>query len=82
MVYKAPKIEPLSKSQMIHLTIIILSIWVLLFLSGCADLNQTLISANGQKYNCRTSGYGIIGSMVATSRFNDCVQSANEKGYK
>lgn len=53
-----------------------------LVLSGCASLDTTLVNKDGQRYRCSASGYGIIGSTVAQSRFDDCIARAEDKGYK
>lgn len=51
-------------------------------LSGCAFNQSTLINSEGAKYNCNSQGFGIIGSIMANSNYEDCVKQANAKGYK
>lgn len=49
---------------------------------GCASYDKILTADNGKQYHCRQEGYGLIGSMVAGSRHDECVKTANEKGFK
>lgn len=59
-----------------------IAILALALLAGCASFDKTLIADNGKEYHCRQEGYGIIGSLVASGRHEDCVKAAQEKGYK
>lgn len=51
-------------------------------LAGCASYDKTLTAENGKEYHCKQEGFGLIGSLVASSRHDDCVKAANDKGYK
>ena len=55
---------------------------VILQLTACASYDKVLTASNGQQYHCRQEGFGLIGSMVAGSRHEDCLNNAKEKGYK
>lgn len=51
-------------------------------LCGCASYSTILTNPEGKTITCNSNGFGIIGTVVATSRFNDCVKIAKDKGYK
>lgn len=51
-------------------------------LEGCAFHEKVLVNPSGQKYTCKTNGYGIIGTLVSFAGQNECEKEANEKGYK
>lgn len=61
---------------------LISSLIILVSLSGCASYNTTLTRADGKQYHCVASGYGIIGSIITSSRHEECVKRAKEKGYE
>lgn len=65
-----------SKQKQILMYMLLLST-----LSGCADLATTLTNRDGKQYHCQATGAGLIGTAIATSRYNDCVAAANSRGY-
>ena len=59
--------------------LILLSVCVL---SGCVSPRAVLVNDKGDHIICATSSAGIVGSIVAQSRFDSCVAEAKEKGYR
>lgn len=51
-------------------------------LTACVSTTTTLKNAEGKEAFCSATGYGIIGSMVASSRYDECMAKLKEKGYK
>lgn len=51
-------------------------------LSACVSNNALLTRADGKQYNCSAQGFGVIGSLVASSNFESCKQRAIAAGYK
>ena len=51
-------------------------------LAGCTTPRAVLVNDKGEYLTCAASSAGIIGGMVAQSRFNDCVADAQKKGYR
>jgi hypothetical protein len=41
-----------------------------------------MVNDKGEYLTCAASSVGIIGGMVAQSRFDSCVADAKEKGYR
>ena len=51
-------------------------------LASCANPRAVLVNDKGEYLSCAASGAGIIGSMAAQSRFDDCMADAKAKGYR
>lgn len=53
-------------------------------LSGCASYSQTFIGVGGEIKNCASTSQdqGIGGVMLASGRFNRCVDDLKQHGYK
>lgn len=54
----------------------------LLTLAACANPRATLVNDKGEYTSCAASGVGVIGSAVAQSRFDSCIEEAKAKGYR
>lgn len=51
-------------------------------LTSCVSLNKTMYSADGEKwYQCKSNGYGIIGSTTARQQQANCEAEARRQGY-
>ena len=51
-------------------------------LSGCVSPRAVLVNDRGDRITCAATSAGIVGSLVAQSRFDACVAEAKEKGYR
>ena len=51
-------------------------------LGGCASPRAVLVNDQGEHVTCAATSVGIVGSMVAQSRYDSCVSEAKEKGYR
>ena len=51
-------------------------------LSGCIAPRAVLVNDKGEYLTCAASAAGIVGGIVAQSRFDSCVSEAKEKGYR
>jgi hypothetical protein len=51
-------------------------------LSACVSPSATLSNSTGQTMKCSAFGFGLITGEMAKSRFNNCVENAQSKGYK
>lgn len=51
-------------------------------LTGCVSLHTTLTNSEGKQASCNNEGYGLIGSMVTSSRHDDCVKRYEAAGFK
>jgi hypothetical protein len=51
-------------------------------LGGCASPRAVLVNDQGQYTTCAATSVGMLGSMVAQSRYESCVSEATEKGYR
>jgi hypothetical protein len=51
-------------------------------LFGCASPRSVLVNDKGEYLTCAATGAGIISSMAAQSRFEDCLADAKAKGYR
>ena len=60
----------------------IIVIIICCFLVGCASNYQVLKDGKGNQIKCTSSGYGLMGSVIANKHFNDCIENAKQKGYK
>ena len=49
---------------------------------GCVSPRAVLVDDKGEHVICAATSAGIIGSIVAQSRFDGCVAEAKEKGYR
>ena len=55
---------------------------MLVCLAGCVSPRAVLVNDKGEHITCAATSVGIIGSMVAQSRYENCVSEAKEKGYR
>jgi uncharacterized protein YceK len=60
----------------------IILVIIICLLGGCASNYQTLRNEKGDSIRCTSSGYGLMGSVIANKHFNDCVENAKQRGYK
>ncbi len=51
-------------------------------LCGCVSPRAVLVNDRGEHVICAATSGGIVGSIVAQSRFDSCVAEAKEKGYR
>jgi len=72
----------MSKNRVVKLATISVALLSMSIMSGCASYNQDLMNSSGQRVRCHTTGFGIIGAMVASSVQNECLQTAQENGYR
>lgn len=54
----------------------------LCMLGGCASPRAVLVNDQGEHTTCAATAVGIIGSMVAQSRYESCVSEARQKGFR
>jgi len=59
----------------------ILSLIMLLPLIGCAVTSKVLINEEGKQVHCGTWGFGIIGTAVAVSNYQECVNQQKAFGF-
>lgn len=52
-----------------------------LLLHACVSKQVVMSNTEGKQYNCSAHGFGLLGSMMAASIFDDCVLTAKAKGY-
>jgi hypothetical protein len=53
-----------------------------LVLASCASPSAVLVDDRGNRVVCRERGIGIIGSTLATQRYEDCMAEARKRGYR
>ena len=51
-------------------------------LSGCTTPRAVLVNDNGEHITCAATSSGLIGGIVAQTRFDNCVAAAKAKGYR
>jgi hypothetical protein len=51
-------------------------------LAGCTSPRAVLVNDRGEHTSCASEGIGVIGSMAAQNRFEQCMAEAKEKGYR
>lgn len=56
------------------------SCW-LLTLTACVSPRAVLVNPKGEYITCATQSFGVIGSMVAQTQFDNCVADAKSRGY-
>jgi uncharacterized protein YcfL len=60
--------------------------WVLFLMPivclGCASPRAVLVNDQGQHITCAATSVGIVGGIVAQSRFDNCIADAKQKGYR
>lgn len=61
---------------------ILISIALALILSGCMTYDVALKNKSGEIYTCKGYGFGVIGTPVAYANKADCIERAEQKGYK
>jgi hypothetical protein len=59
-----------------------LAIVLIVTLTGCASPRAVLVNDQGEHLTCAATSAGLIGSIVAQSRFDGCVTEAKAKGYR
>ncbi len=50
-------------------------------LSGCVSPRAVLVNDKGDHLLCAATSAGLIGSIVAQTRYENCISEAKEKGY-
>ena len=53
-----------------------------LALASCVSPSAVLVDDRGNRVTCRASGFGIIGSTMATNRYEACISEAEKRGFK
>lgn len=59
-------------------------IWMLVLivaLCSCTTYDRTLHNEEGQWYQCKATGYGIVGTITATQAQDNCEAKAHKLGY-
>lgn len=51
-------------------------------LAACVSLEKPLTNAEGKTITCKNKGYGIIGSISASNKNDECVKTMEARGYK
>jgi hypothetical protein len=59
----------------------LLTLVISVTLTACASYDTVLTNSDGKKFYCKTTGYGLVGSLSAQSKHDDCLSVAKEKGY-
>jgi hypothetical protein len=54
----------------------------LALVAACANPRAVLVNDKGEYITCAGSGIGMIGSIAAQSRFENCMDDAKGKGYR
>lgn len=55
---------------------------LLVLVSGCSHPRAVLVNDRGQEVLCEGDGFGLLFSMMANNSYRNCVDAAQEKGYK
>ncbi len=53
-----------------------------LVLASCVSPGAVLVDDRGNRVVCRESGFGIIGSTLATNRYEACISEAQKRGFR
>ena len=64
--------------------LIVLAAIALLYtgLTGCVMLHKDFVNSAGQKYTCRSSGFGILGAPLAFGMQEECEDLMISRGFK
>ena len=63
------------------LRVVVVSAALLPMLSGCAAPTAQMANAKGQTAQCRSAGFGVLGSLIAVSMYQTCVDDYQKQGY-
>lgn len=63
------------------LRVIVVSAALLAMLGGCAVTDAKMANNKGQTAQCSTFGMGVIGTLVAVSMYQNCVEEHKKQGY-
>ena len=58
---------------------------LMIALTGCVFVpvqERTLVNGQGGSITCKQSGAGLVSGPMGKSKFDACVQDAENKGYK
>ncbi|MFY9836251.1 MAG: hypothetical protein WAK55_07225 [Xanthobacteraceae bacterium] len=55
-------------------------VFMFLILAGCTS-NVQMANNKGQKAECRTASFGIVGTLVAASMQQSCVEQYQKDGF-
>jgi uncharacterized protein YcfL len=55
---------------------------LLVLVSACSHPRAVLVNDRGQEVLCEADGVGLLFSMMANNTYKNCVEAAQEKGYK
>ena len=61
--------------------IVVVSAALLPILVGCAAPSAHLVNDKGQKTQCSAFGLGLLGSFIALTMEQNCVEKAEKQGY-
>ena len=61
--------------------IVVVSAALLPILGGCAAPSAHLVNDKGQKTQCSAFGLGLLGSFIALTMEQNCVEQAEKQGY-
>jgi hypothetical protein len=50
--------------------------------AGCTSRSTVLVNSKGEQRQCDTTGYGVVGSLMAQSKHGDCVSAGEKDGFK
>lgn len=53
-----------------------------LVLASCVSPSAVLVDDRGNRVTCRASGIGVIGSTLATNRYEACISEAEKRGFR
>jgi hypothetical protein len=45
-------------------------------------MSLPMVNDRGEYVSCAATSFGIVGSIVAQTRYNNCAADAKEKGYQ
>ena len=51
-------------------------------LTGCVMLHKDFVNQAGQRYTCRSSGFGILGAPLAFGMQEECEDLMISRGFK
>jgi hypothetical protein len=63
------------------LRVIVVSAALLPVLAGCAAPSTQMANKQGQVAQCKTFGFGVIGTLAAVSLYQTCVDQLQKQGY-
>ena len=65
----------------VYLLFIVCLLLFTVVLSSCVSYDTRFNNDTGKMYQCRTSGYGIVGIIVAKQQQETCKESALKQGF-